>query len=155
MSRRLFCLQLWYRTFQLHPGSLLRRQLEHWRSELWGTVEVRRIKLVCQEWFVYSASIALIFCGCAPATAAAAADQQTGKANEDDASGTAHSAADNCSRMALLGCWNRTRRRGTARRLRWWTPRCFHDLAIPSRSGTKRYPPKIVSSAGELHSGTW
>jgi len=30
----------------------------------------------------------------------------------------------------------------------------FHDLEAPSRSGTKRYPPNIGSSAGEPHSGT-
>jgi hypothetical protein len=99
-----FCLQFWQCNFQLHPGVLLRRQLEQQRPGVWKRPDVRRLELVSREWFDYPASIVVVFRGCAPPPPA----QQIGKANEDDASDATHNATDNCSRMSWLGCWNRT-----------------------------------------------
>jgi hypothetical protein len=104
MFRSLLCLQLWHYIFQLCPGLLPRRQLEQRRSKVWRRTEVRRLELVSQEWFDYSASIVVVSRGCEPPP-----DQQIGKANEGDESDAAHHAADNCFRMSWLGCWNRTR----------------------------------------------
>lgn len=105
MFRGFLCLQLWHCNFQLHPGRLPRRQLEQRRSEAWKRLEVRRLELMSQEWFDYSASIVVVFRSCGPPPQ----DQQIGKANEGDASDAAHNAADNCSCMPWLRCWNRTR----------------------------------------------